>query len=104
MSFRRLSIKATMRLTFLDNTIWYEEGNRCLFTDSFQLRDSPNDFAKIACFEPVINVIRRHGTSYRRICIKGHDGSTWRFVVQNPSARQSRREERMMQLLQVMDK
>lgn len=44
-----------------------------------------------------MDIVRRHGSSFRRISIRGANGSIYRFIVQNPSARQSRREEKIMQ-------
>ncbi|CAJ0636389.1 15982_t:CDS:10, partial [Entrophospora sp. SA101] len=40
---------------------------------------------------------------YRRLTIRGHDGSLHPFAVQYPSARHSRREERMLQLFRILN-
>lgn len=65
-------------------------------------RDSNNDFVKIDRFEPGAEIIRRHGASFRRITIRGSDGALYPFLIQNPAARHSRREERMIQLLRFL--
>ncbi|CAI2169805.1 6786_t:CDS:10 [Funneliformis geosporum] len=66
------------------------------------LKDHNNtDLIRIDRFLPDVEVVRVHGFCYRRITIRGHDGSLHPFAVQYPSARHSRREERMMQLFRI---
>ncbi|RKP22048.1 hypothetical protein ROZALSC1DRAFT_26560 [Rozella allomycis CSF55] len=65
--------------------------------------ESNNEFIKIKRFEPQIDIIKRHGTCLRRIYIRGHDGSLSPFVIQNPAARHSRREERVLQLFRMFN-
>lgn len=67
------------------------------------LREVGSDFVKIERFDSQVVIVRRHGTSFRRIVMVGNDGSRTSFIVQNPSSRQSRREERVIQLLRMAD-
>lgn len=67
-----------------------------------QLKDSNADFVKIDRFESTIEIINRHGSAYRRIGIRGSNGSIQKFIVQNPSARQSRREEKILQFFRII--
>lgn len=69
----------------------------------FLMRDGNQDFAKIEKFDALVPVIRRHGVSYRRLVIRGSDGQLYPFAVQNPAGRQTRREERVLQLLRFLD-
>ncbi|ORX57551.1 hypothetical protein DM01DRAFT_1302758 [Hesseltinella vesiculosa] len=67
------------------------------------LKDNANNFLRIDRFLPEVEVIRSYGNCYRRLTIRGHDGSLHPFVVQNPAARQFRREERLMQLFRLLN-
>ncbi len=67
------------------------------------MKDGNQDFVKIDKFEAVVPVVRRHGTSYRRLVVRGSDGELYPFAVQNPAGRQTRREERILQLLRLLD-
>ena len=67
------------------------------------LRDVGSDFVKLERFDSQVEIVRRHGSSFRRIIMVGSDGSRTPFIVQNPSSRQSRREERVVQLLRMAD-
>lgn len=67
------------------------------------LREVGADFVKLEKFDSQVEIVRRHGTSFRRIVMIGNDGSRTAFVVQNPAGRQSRREERVVQLLRMAD-
>lgn len=61
------------------------------------------DFVKIERFDAQVAVIRRHGTSYRRLVMRGSDGVPYPFAVQNPAGRQTRREERILQMFRFLD-
>ncbi|KAG9303929.1 hypothetical protein G9A89_005839 [Geosiphon pyriformis] len=61
------------------------------------------DFIRIDRFLPEIDVIRSHGFCYRRLTMRGHDGSLHSFAVQHPAARHSRREERIMQFFRILN-
>ncbi|KAI9246865.1 hypothetical protein BY458DRAFT_560504 [Sporodiniella umbellata] len=67
------------------------------------LNDNANGFLRIDRFLPEIEVVRSDGHCFRRVTIRGHDGSLHPFVVQNPAARQFRREERLMQLFRLLN-
>ncbi|CAO3646140.1 unnamed protein product [Cunninghamella echinulata] len=67
------------------------------------LKDNANDFLRIDRFSPDVEVIRSYGNCYRRLTIHGHDGSLHPFIIQNPAARQFRREERLMQLFRLLN-
>ena len=66
-------------------------------------RDKNQDFVRIERFLPNINMVRSCGYSHRRITIRGHDGSLHPFAVQHPTARHSRREERILQLFRIFN-
>ncbi|GAA5802218.1 hypothetical protein HPULCUR_007681 [Helicostylum pulchrum] len=67
------------------------------------LNDNANDFLRIDRFLPDVEVIRSYGNCFRRLTIRGHDGSLHPFVIQNPAARHFRREERLMQLFRILN-
>ena len=66
-------------------------------------RDKNQDFVRIERFLPNIDLIRNSGISHRRIKIRGHDGSVHAFAVQHPTARHSRREEKVLQLFRIFN-
>ncbi|CAK7274206.1 transcription-associated protein 1 [Sporothrix epigloea] len=68
-----------------------------------QLKDKNTDFIRIDRFIPQVELIRTVGVSHRRIRIRGHDGSIHPFAVQQPTARNCRREERALQLLRQLN-
>ncbi|CCF58558.1 hypothetical protein KAFR_0E04070 [Kazachstania africana CBS 2517] len=65
--------------------------------------DNNTHFVKIARFLPAVNFVRGTQTSYRRINLRGHDGSVHSFAIQSPAARHSRREERMFQFYRLLN-
>ncbi|KAG1474893.1 hypothetical protein G6F56_000065 [Rhizopus delemar] len=67
------------------------------------LKDNANDFLRIDRFLPEVEIVRSYGNCYRRLTIRGHDGSLHPFLIQNPVARQFRREERLMQLFRLLN-
>ncbi|OAD77362.1 hypothetical protein PHYBLDRAFT_36397 [Phycomyces blakesleeanus NRRL 1555(-)] len=67
------------------------------------LKDNANDFLRIDRFLPEVEVVRNYGNCYRRLTIRGNDGTLHPFVIQNPAARQFRREERLMQLFRILN-
>ncbi|GAN05230.1 conserved hypothetical protein [Mucor ambiguus] len=67
------------------------------------LKDNANDFLRIDRFLPEVEIIRSYGNCYRRLTIRGHDGTIHPFLIQNPVARQFRREERLMQLFRMLN-
>ncbi|KAJ3326459.1 hypothetical protein HDU76_012906 [Blyttiomyces sp. JEL0837] len=69
----------------------------------FLLKDSNKDFIRIDRFQPEVEVLRGHGSCYRRLTIRGHDGSYHPFNVQHPAVRHCRREERIIQLFRILN-
>lgn len=68
-----------------------------------QLKDKNQDFVRIDRFLPNVDLVRTIGASHRRLKIRGHDGSVHAFAVQHPAARNSRREERIVQLFRQLN-
>ncbi|KAI0650812.1 atypical/PIKK/TRRAP protein kinase [Trametes meyenii] len=66
-------------------------------------KDSNQNFVRIRRFGPKYDNCRSHGYCWRRLTIKGHDGSTTSFAVQLPSGRHCRREERTMQIFRTLN-
>ena len=66
-------------------------------------RDKNQDFIRIERFLPNVDLVRSCGISHRRLKIRGHDGSVHPFAVQHPTARHSRREERILQLFRIFN-
>lgn len=69
----------------------------------FELKDNNMHFVKIDRFLPVVDVVRGVGFCFRRLTIRGHDGSLHPFAVQYPAARHCRREERVAQLFKMLN-
>ncbi|KAF2743549.1 hypothetical protein M011DRAFT_471297 [Sporormia fimetaria CBS 119925] len=68
-----------------------------------QHRDKNSDFVRIERFLPDVDLVRGVGICHRRLKIRGHDGSVHPFAIQYPSARNSRREERILQLFRIFN-
>lgn len=68
-----------------------------------ELKDSNDDFRKIHRFYPQFQYVKGHGIWCRRITMIGKDGSVHSFNIHNPSSRNSRREERMMQAFRLLN-
>ena len=51
----------------------------------------------------MVDNIRNHGFSYKRLTFRGHDGSLHPFAIQYPAGRHCRREERISQLLRIFN-
>ena len=66
-------------------------------------RDHNKDFVRIERFLSDVDVVRSVVTAYRRIKIRGHDGSIHIFAIQSPAARHCRREERILQLFRIFN-
>lgn len=67
-----------------------------------QHKDSNADFIRIDRFLATLDVVRGNGICYRRITMRGHDGSLHQFAIQYPAARHCRREERIIQLFRIL--
>ncbi|KAF2204446.1 hypothetical protein GQ43DRAFT_387954 [Delitschia confertaspora ATCC 74209] len=68
-----------------------------------QHRDKNSDFVRIERFVPDVDLVRGIGICHRRLKIRGHDGSVHPFAIQYPAARNSRREERILQLFRIFN-
>ncbi|SCU80809.1 LAMI_0B03796g1_1 [Lachancea mirantina] len=66
-------------------------------------KDSNAQFVKIARFLPQVNFVRGTHSSFRRLTIRGHNGTLHPFAVQYPAVRHSRREERMFQMFRLFN-
>lgn len=64
-------------------------------------KDNNNHFVKIDRFLPTIDLVRGTNACYKRLRIRGHDGSEHIFAVQFPAARHCRREESLFQLFRI---
>ncbi|RKP14820.1 FAT domain-containing protein [Piptocephalis cylindrospora] len=67
------------------------------------LRDASTHFVKLERFEPIVEVIRDAGACSRRLRVRGQDGSVHRLLLQHPTPRVVRREERMQQFMRLMN-
>jgi transformation/transcription domain-associated protein len=68
-----------------------------------QHKDKNQDFIRIERFLPNVDLVRSISASYRRLKIRGHDGSVHSWAVQHPAARHCRREERILQLFRQLN-
>lgn len=66
-------------------------------------KDKNTDFVRIEKFLPNVWLLRNPGASYRRLKMRGNDGSVHAFAVQHPAARNCRREERVLQLFRQLN-
>lgn len=64
-------------------------------------KDNNSHFVKIERFLPTIDLVRGTNACYKRLRIRGHDGSEHIFAVQFPAARHCRREESLFQLFRI---
>lgn len=68
-----------------------------------RLKDNSANFVRISRFLPEYTLVRSGGICNRRITILSNKGSLHSFTVQLPSARYCRREERIFQLLRLLN-
>ncbi|OCH94107.1 atypical/PIKK/TRRAP protein kinase [Obba rivulosa] len=66
-------------------------------------KDSNQNFVRIQKFASKVEHYRSHGYCWRRITIIGNDNSRTTFAVQQPSSRQSRREERVIKVFRTFN-
>lgn len=53
---------------------------------------------------PRVEVVQKHNTAARRMYIRGHNGKTYPYLVVNDSGLgEARREERVLQLLRLLN-
>ena len=60
-------------------------------------------FIRIERFLPTVDLVRSISASYRRLKMRGHDGSIHAWACQHPAARHCRREERILQLFRQLN-
>ncbi|KAF2436802.1 hypothetical protein EJ08DRAFT_644409 [Tothia fuscella] len=68
-----------------------------------QHSDKNQDFIRIERFLPDVDLVRGTQVCYRRLKIRGHDGSVHPFQIQSPAGRHTRREERILQLFRIFN-
>ncbi|KAG2731167.1 hypothetical protein G9P44_005583 [Scheffersomyces stipitis] len=66
-------------------------------------KDNNSHFVKIERFLPTIGLARGTNACYKRLRIRGNDGSLHTFAVQFPAARHCRREECIFQLFRIFN-
>ncbi|KAI9726073.1 MAG: hypothetical protein M1828_002081 [Chrysothrix sp. TS-e1954] len=66
-------------------------------------KDKNQDFVRIERLLPDIDMTRGNGVCYKKLKMRGHDGSVHCFSVQHPAPRTCRREERMIQMLRFFN-
>ncbi|KAH9611581.1 hypothetical protein KSS87_004438 [Heliosperma pusillum] len=64
---------------------------------------APDHTVKLDRVGPDIPIVRRHGSSFRRLTLIGSDGSQRHFIVQTSLTPNARSDERMLQLFRVMN-
>ncbi|GAB4848475.1 hypothetical protein Ancab_003180 [Ancistrocladus abbreviatus] len=65
---------------------------------------APDHTVKLDRIGPDIPIVRRHGSSFRRLTLIGSDGSQRHFIVQTSLTPNARSDERMLQLFRVMNR
>uniref|UniRef100_A0AAY5KGU4 Transformation/transcription domain-associated protein n=1 Tax=Esox lucius TaxID=8010 RepID=A0AAY5KGU4_ESOLU len=61
-------------------------------------------YIKIARFMPRVEIVQKHNTAARRLYIRGHNGKMYPYLVMNDAClTESRREERVLQLLRLLN-
>ncbi|CAH1788418.1 unnamed protein product [Owenia fusiformis] len=94
---------------------WFLIEEKCRFLSNFSLSTAevelPGEFllpkhshyyVKIARFMPRVEIVQKHNTAARRLYIRGHNGNIYPYLVVNDAClTESRREERVLQLLRM---
>lgn len=65
---------------------------------------SPDHTVKLDRVAADIPIVRRHGSSFRRLTLIGSDGSQRHFIVQTSLTPNARSDERILQLFRVMNR
>lgn len=65
---------------------------------------APDHTVKLDRIGPDIPIVRRHGSSFRRLTLIGSDGSQRHFIVQTSLTPNARSDERMLQLFRILNK
>ncbi|XP_069681279.1 transformation/transcription domain-associated protein isoform X3 [Periplaneta americana] len=90
---------------------------KCRFLSNFSLQTAevelPGEFllpkhshyyVRIARFMPRVDIVQKHNTAARRLFIRGHNGKIYPYLVVNDSGLgDARREERVLQLLRMLN-
>lgn len=69
----------------------------------FLLPKHPHYFVRIARFMPKADIVQKHNTAARRIYIRGHNGKIYPYLVLVDGLGDGRREERVLQLLRMLN-
>ncbi|XP_052224459.1 transformation/transcription domain-associated protein-like isoform X9 [Dreissena polymorpha] len=70
----------------------------------FLLPKHINYYVRIARFMPRVEIVQKHSTAARRLYIRGHNGKIYPYLVVNDAClTESRREERVLQLLRMLN-
>lgn len=65
---------------------------------------SASRFACFGRFMPRVEIVQKHNTAARRLYIRGHNGKIYPYLVMNDAClTESRREERVLQLLRLLN-
>jgi transformation/transcription domain-associated protein len=64
---------------------------------------APDHTVKLERVGADIPIVRRHGSSFRRLTLIGSDGSQRHFIVQTSLTPNARSDERILQLFRVMN-
>lgn len=60
--------------------------------------------ASLSRFMPRVEIVQKHNTAARRLYIRGHNGKIYPYLVMNDAClTESRREERVLQLLRLLN-
>lgn len=68
------------------------------------MKDDNKRFVRISRLDAELDLVQSVGCWSRRVRMIGHDGSVYTFIIQNPSMRACRREERLYQLFTLLNK
>ncbi|EHY66067.1 atypical/PIKK/TRRAP protein kinase [Nematocida ausubeli] len=74
-----------------------------VFGQYVDISDRAPQMVKISRFEPSINIKRRGGISLRELAIRGTNGKVYPILLQMPSGKTARREERFIQALALFN-
>ncbi|KAI5193031.1 transformation/transcription domain-associated protein, partial [Nematocida minor] len=74
-----------------------------LFGQYVEITDRAPQMVKISRFEPDIKIKRRGGISLRELAVRGNNGQVYQILLQMPSGKTARREERFIQALALFN-
>ncbi|XP_025424212.1 transformation/transcription domain-associated protein [Sipha flava] len=103
------------KIRLLPKSFLIEE--KCRFLSNFSLQTAeieiPGEFllpkhshyyVKIARFMPRVQIVEKHNTSARRLVMRGHNGKLYSYLVMHDAGLgDTRREERVLQLLRMLN-